>query len=503
MEIVVVFLIFLSGFITNFLSVWPSNIIVGFDQARDLFDATVIFRDHNLRFIGPVAGNNPNLHHGVLFLYYLIPGLVLFNGSPMGPAIINCVFNAFTSVILYFFAKSLFKTKRAGVAAGIIAAFSFQLTQFSGWLSNPTVTITTVPVFFFGLWQYYKGKKNWLPIAFFFLGITIQFELFFIYLIPTLAIIWIALRLKLPSLKLTIISILSFCLATCTMIATELKFHFAGVLSILQAGKMVGNITHTNFFQLLEMFLKRWEVFYLNISPNYPTVGNVIGIILITFLVFETITNKKYRPRNLFLLIYYFSPGIMLILGYHNAPWFLIGRPSAAILIIAWAISKLRSKFLIAAILALVVWNNVSALKNVYGQGQTLLEPDQGALMTDQLKAIDYTYNSSQKTEFEINTVTNPLYINALWGYQYYWYGKNHYGFLPTWGGGDQVYPYDTLTKETGNERYIYLIMDETGRIGERYRDDARNWVIKTKNSKLVESQAFGAILVEKYERKR
>src|SRR5258708_36974873 len=89
-----IFSIFLFGFLLRVLSVLPANTIICFDQARDLFTATTIFRDHHLRIIGPTAGNNPNLHHGVLFWYYLIPPLVIFRGNPIGAVIWNSLFNA-------------------------------------------------------------------------------------------------------------------------------------------------------------------------------------------------------------------------------------------------------------------------------------------------------------------------------------------------------------------------------------------------------------------------
>jgi len=67
--------IFLFAFIVRFLSVWPANTIIGFDQARDLFDSAKILQG-DLRIIGPTAGNNPNLHHGVLWLYFMAVPLI-------------------------------------------------------------------------------------------------------------------------------------------------------------------------------------------------------------------------------------------------------------------------------------------------------------------------------------------------------------------------------------------------------------------------------------------
>jgi hypothetical protein len=490
-----VFLIFLFGFIIRIISVIPANTIIGFDQARDLFQATTIFRDHKLHIIGPTAGNNPNLHHGVLFWYYLIPGLVLFRGNPIGAVIENSFFNALSIIVMYFLGRDLFKSKRIGIIAAAITAVSYYYIQFSGWLSNPTGTFFTLPLFFLGLVEYKNGKKWGSPLSLFFLGLTIQFELFFLYLIPVLFIAFIILRPKFPSIKLMILSVFAFMIATSSMILTEIKFHFAGIRSILFAGQFVGG-EKPNFWGILITFLReKWETFYLNFWPQNKNLGTLIGILAVSFLIFEIIKNKQ-RQRNLFLLLWFFSPAIMFLLGQHNAPWFYIGRPAAAILIGAYLISKIKSKTIVVFILMAVIIANITAIRDSMGSGQALLEPDKSSFMSDQLTAIDYTYKNSNGQQFEINTLTNPLYVNAVWGYQYYWYGLQKYNYLPSFVGGDQLYPYNTLPKSTGQEKFLYLLMDMTDRISPQYRNE----IIKSadKLGHLVEEKQFGGIDVQK-----
>ncbi len=493
----IIFIIFLAGFLIRIFSIIPSNTIIGFDQARDLFTATTIFRDHHLAIIGPTAGNNPNLHHGVLFWYYIIPGLVIFHGNPIGATIWNSFFNCLAIFVIYLLGKDLFKSKKVGVIAAIVTATSFYLVQFSGWLSNPTGTFFTVPLFFWGLWKYKEGRKWGLPLAFLFLGLTIEFELFFIYLIPTGILAFLILKPKLPSIKLFILSVFLFLMATSTMVATEIKFHFAGVKSILFAGKLVGG-SRTNFFNLFIDFLQnRWETFYLNFWPQNKSIGTLIGVFAVCLLLYEIFKFKKTRQRNLFILLWFFSPAIMFILGEHNAPWFYIGRPIAAILIGSYLISKIKPSIVVIFVLLFITVANIFAIRDSYGKGQVLLEPDAASIMTSQLSAIDYTYKNSNGQEFEINTLTNPLYINALWGYQYYWYGKSKYNYLPTFGGGDQLYPYNTLGKPNGKEKFIYLIIDTTERIPPQYKIEIE--ASAKKIGKFVSKEKFGGIEVQKW----
>ena len=76
-----IILIFILGLTIRFLSPYPANTIIEFDQARDLFDAKKIILG-DIRTVGPTAENNANLHHGVAFLYYIIPPMILAKSNP-------------------------------------------------------------------------------------------------------------------------------------------------------------------------------------------------------------------------------------------------------------------------------------------------------------------------------------------------------------------------------------------------------------------------------------
>ncbi len=493
-------LIFILALYLRFISIFPSNIIIGFDQARDLSDAITIFRDQNLRIIGPTAGNNPNLHHGILYIYYLAIPLSLFSSSPVAAALWNSFFNALTVFVIFFLSKKMFNNTYSAVSSAFIVAVSFYFIQYAGWLSNPTVTLTTVPLFFLGLWMYYQKQNIGLIIASIALGLSIQFELFFIYLIPITVLIWLSLKFPLPKLKIAIFALVAFCLTTLTMIITEIKFQFGTVLGILNAGGKVSGEHADKLSQLSQFIHRAGNITALNLWPMDKTIGIYILLIIILFIVYQIF--KKYQSNNskalIFLLIYLLSPSIMLLLGYHNAPWFLIGLPPAIALASGYIIGKTNNIFLVIFFLVLIGYSNITVILENTSKGQILLEPDQGALLTDQLNAMEYTYQNSDNQPFSVNTLTNPLYINALWNYHFLWYGKNKFGFLPAWSGGDQLYPYNSMPKPNGDEKYLYLIIDQTHRIPLSYQQALISWA--DEQTKLVTEKVFGGIKVQKRE---
>ena len=470
-------LIFILAFVIRLFSVWPDNTIVGFDQARDFFQALQITRG-DLKIIGPVAGNNSSLHHGVAWLYFIALPILVGKGNPIWIVLWNSVFNALSAVAIYLLAQNMFN-KRAAIISALVAAFSYYFVSYSGWLSNPTLTLFTVPLFFYGLWQYYRGKsagwRTWgLPLCFLFLGLSIQLELFFIYLIPTFVIAWLILRPKFPGLKTSAYCLVTLFLSLSTMIATEIKFNFAGVKSLLSAGQLVGG-SGTNISQFINRFA---DTFAQNLVPG--------SFILLLVLLLKIKGHKNLQ----FLLIYLLSPALMLFLGYHSAPWFLIGLPPAICLLTGYVLSLIP----LGGIIPIVIF---ICFFNLRGNKLTLLEPDKAALLTKQIQVMNYTYQNSKGQPFAINTVTNPLYINAVWAWNYRWYSQK-YGFLPSFAGGDQLPPYNVLPKSDGQEKIFYLIIDQTPRIPPIYTANAQNWA--KENGKLVEEKDFDGIKVEKYQ---
>ena len=489
--------IVLLGLAFRLLSIQDNNIIIGFDQARDLFSAKTIWTHKDLKIIGPTAGNNTDLHHGILWSYFILPPIILFGGNPYFVSFWNSLFNLGAVVSIYFLAKSVFKSSKTGLISAFLAAVSIYFVEYSSWLSNPSPTLLTVPLFFFGVWKYAREKHWGLVVAFISLGLSIQFELFFIYLIPIFLLLCFILKLKFPDLKTLTFSVMGFCIVTSTMIVTEIKYNFSGIASILGAGSDVGGGEDklVNVPKYVDRFLL---TFSQTLFPQSLDLGRIVGILTVLaflFLVIKNFKDKKKVKPYVFILVYLLSSSIMLFLGYHDAPWFLIGLSPAIIVSVGFLMSKINNNYLLGLVLLLIGILNYQTLSGTKGVGQPLLGPDRASIMAKQLETIDYTYRASEGESFAVNTLTNPLYINAVWGYHYDWFDKI-YGYKPSWGGGDQLYPYNTLESMTGREKYLYLIFDTTPRVPYVHTLLMQKWA--NERSELIEEKGFGGIKVEK-----
>ena len=501
--ILILLVFFIFGFWLRYENIKEANIVFDYDQTEDLFYTYKIAVDHKLPIIGRAIYGDPRLHHGVFFYYYNFLPFITSGGSPFASAYWNSFFNAGVLLIIFLLSKSIFGKNLPALLSASIVATSFEFIKFSNWLTIDTVAIFLVPLFYFGLWKYYLDKKWGFVLAAISLGLSIQTDLSFLYLIPILLIYWFIFKPKLPSFKLLLLSTLAFIGTISTMILTEIKLNFSGVKTLLNFSSTFGE-TNLPYTQRVALF---WtdlgKNFSNNLLPQRQDLGTILIVVIVLVAILSFLKTKKKQEKSgiYFCLLYLFSPAVTLILGYHQKPWFLIGLPPAIALLSGYAISKLKYIFLILPVIALIVISNSSLVLSRPHKSYELFDSiyDSTSDLNDQLQVIKYTYEKTAGQPFAINAVTYPLYYNGMWAYLYNWYGKGQYGYVPGWLGGDQLHPYDLLSKSPDNEKYFYLLISETSRIPEIYKTFGKIW--GNNHGKLIEEKSIGGFTVLKYEK--
>lgn len=498
-----IFLILIFGIWLRLKNIEGYNLIFDYDQYEDQFYTYTIAVDRNPAVIGRAIYGDPRLHHGVFYYYYNLAPFLLSGGNPLVSAYWNILFNVLTAVILFIFAKSIFKKNLPSFISAVIAASSFELIKFSSWLTIDTAAIFLVPLFFLGLWIYCENKKWGLVLSSVTLGLSIQTDLSFLYLIAILIIYWLILRPKIPDLKLLLLSALSFLATTSTLILTEIKLNFIGIKTLLNFSN-ISEAASLSSTERLTLFIGDFITnFTNNLFPRKPELGIFLAgavILMLLYFLFSNKTPKQEEKGIRFLLLYLFSPAITLLIGYHDKPWFLIGLPPAIALVLGYVVSKLNI-YLIIPILFLIIGSSTNIILQRPNDAYKLFDDiyDSTSYLKYQLQVVDYTYQQAKGGSFAINAVTYPLYYNGMWAYLYHWYGKSHYGYLPGWLGGDQLHPYDLLPK-AGDKKNFYMIISETSRIPDIYKNKGRNWA--TENGKLIEEKKFTGFSVLKMETK-
>lgn len=500
--------VFILAILIRFLY-FPNNIYFGYDQARDAFAALEILNG-DLKLVGPTTAFE-GLHHGVLYYYILAPFYGLGKFSPEVTAAALRIFNALGIFLIFYLAKILFN-KRVGLLAAFLFAISFEQSQFAIYMGNPSVAVLSMTLMYSGLVMVIWGKKNiGLPFALLGFGASVQFQFALTYLILPLILILLIYRrtfLKLP-LKLWVFSFGTLVFSILTFLVAELKYNFPtihGLLALTQSGsdKSIFNILNTYLFEVGRMLS-------FNFINDWPINSLVMVILLMVFI--WLLKTKEYRPKLIFLGIWFFSLLITFAVNggvldpKNNVPLFYpnVGVSIALLIFASFLLLKLFNKSKLATILAvvLILSANLQLVKTQNPNG-TISEIDvqQGMLLGDQKKVLDYIYQDANGEAFAVGGITMPLFINTTWSYLFEWYGRQKYGYLPIWNGKNALGYAGNLKVQETQERLPskrYVIIEPTRGIAPYLIED----YLKEESyfTKVVDQKNIGDFIVQTREK--
>lgn len=493
-------LILAFGLVLRIANTKGFNTLFDYDQYEDLFHTRKILLG-DPPIIGRAVYGNPNLHHGVFYFYYNLIPYLLFKASPVAIIAWNNIFNICAGAIIFILAKLISKNNLSALISAFIVSVSYEYIQFSGWISSAAPGLFSVPLYFLGLWAYYRGKKWGLPATAFGLGMSIQLDLLFIYLVPIFVVFFLLFRPKLPSVKTLLVSGSILLAFASTFILTEIKLGFTGINTLTHFSQTFDD-SKISYLDRIKMFVDKLEFAFANsLFPTYPKYSVVLSFVILFAAVFFLISSRveKSEKKGLaFILLFLFSPAVMLIFGFHKQPWFLIGLPPAIALLFGFILSKIKYRLLVFLIIGAVSLSNINAIRKNYGQGPPLFKAETSSLLSSQLSVVDYTYQMSNGEPFSINSVTYPLYHNALWEYHYHWYGDSKFGYKPDWLGGEQLPMYRYLTRINKGKNLIYVIIDNTQRIPSGQKNKGKEWAVV--QGDVVEEKQIGGFTVLKVE---
>lgn len=499
-------IIFLLALFLRFLY-FPENIYFGYDQARDAYVSLDILKG-DLKIVGPPTSVE-GLYHGVLYYYILAPLYLIGNHNPEFIAVALKVFNA-SGIFLIFFIGSILFNQRVGAIASLLYAVSFEQTQFSIYMGNPTLAVLSVLLMYTGLAMVIFKQRSWgFPLATLGLGFSIQFQFALIYLfIPFLVLLVIFRKIFLNfPLKIWLFSAASLILSLLTFILAEIKYNFRtlNTLSALSgAEKNMENILKTYVYTLQKMIS-----FNLTESLLVVNITMLVLLILFTFFLYK----KKISKQLIFLSIWFFSIiGTILVSGgvadlRNNVPLYYpnVGVSLALLIFVAFLVSRLfeRNKLLGILILGFIIGANLNMVQSFNQKGTVSeINVQQGMLLSDEKKVLDYMYNESGSQLFAAKGITMPFYINTTWSYLFEWYGKKTYGYIPIWNGKNaEGFPGNLKVVEVqeGLPPLRFLIIEPTRGVPTYLIDE----YLKEESyfTKVVDEKKFGEFIVQKREK--
>lgn len=465
---------------------WPNYVTFGFEQARDALDAQRIFSEKRLTLIGPTT-EIEGIFHGPIYFYLIGLPYFLFGKNPASVSLLHILINITTIPIIFWVGKSLFD-KKVGLIAAFLFAVSYEVASYSLWLSNPSPGLPFIILAYFFLYRGLKENQKYYPLAFFFLGIAVQFDLIVImHLIPFVALYFIYQKPPVR-LKTVLLSGIGLLVPLANYPLFEIRHNFLMTKKFFEV--FSGQDTRfRNIFQYLIVYLNGLTKEFANVL--FPIHGFFAGLLMLALLFYlwrKLQTSKIPKEPWAWLLVWTFSalPIFLIAAAVTNSEFAFFGANAAiALLTGAWLNEMLKKKRKLSVILILffIFFANWRAWNNYYPNPQRkLFDSQKGVILKDLLKTIDYTYEQSGGDPFFVDTVTVPLYISPLWDYLYSWHGQEKFGYLPS---KDEETPIQFLIIEPGwGETYEIFTQKAIDHLNER--------------TEVEEEKNFGWVTVEK-----
>lgn len=466
-----------------------TQLVFGFDQARDAFSAYAIWHNFDLKILGPTT-DIPGVFHGVLWYYFL--ALAYFLGrTPQNAALLSLLMVFFSVPFVGLLTQKLFKNIKLTILVVALYVLSPLFQIFSRWLSNPSLALLITPLLLLSLWSYLTRpsiKSSLFSGLMFGALIQANFAYGIMLLIVPIYLWFFHSRPKLFEAGAFAFGLL---VATTSFLAGEIKFGGQSVLAIANFLSKEGANPSASTV-VLNLFDRIFNALAITVLP-WP---KLVAIIFLAFLVFTPRRQSKSANSQplAFLLIWLFGYVIfqMFSSAVVGSAFILATFVLPVCVLFAWLLIRSRFAVLVIFIFAVQILTIFQWAKNSFSP----ISVQRAMFITDEEKLVDYTYEQAKNQPFIIMTITNPLYINTTWAYLYQFYGQPKYKYLPFWAGPDQAGYLGNLPQKPFGENLRYLIIEDTSSITEFYV--AKIIYEEDKVSDIVEQKSFGTFRVQK-----
>lgn len=490
--IVILSIIFFFGLFLRINNLYDT-FFYGHDQARDFHTVFEMLTIPKLKITGP-GTDIPGLFAGPLFYYLAAIPSMLFNFNPNAFAALLICINLVGIPLIYIMGK-----RYANFTVGIIAAFlwalSFELSNFSRFISNPSLLPISGLIFFLGLYFFFIEKKQkGLLISIIGYGLATQTEFYPVYLGILYPLFFWLFKTR-PTRKTAIYSVILVILFFSSFVIAEFKFHFMGVRSLFTyLSESHGYMTIFDSIRLYYNSLAR------TLSLNIFGMGNPISFILFflsygmfLFLPFE-------KKKKLFLSVWLFATVPLSIFKTNLVGGNFVHSPLYAsyilvvAIVIGTAIQTKKFRFIgILLLLTISFFQLQLYIRDNFTESFAL--GHQPMTYHDEKQVVSYTYEQAHGKPFSICSVSNPLFINILWS-AVYKLNSEKYGYLPFWSGPSQGASATFLQLDSDHVPLRFLIIEPSSQLPEHALPTTL--YAENKISRLVEEKTYGKIRVQK-----
>jgi len=441
---------FLAAFIFRFWLVNHNQLNFGFDQSRDAFVSREIWENKDFKLLGPSAsGTHDTVYHGVLYYYVIGPLYTISQGNPLIAALGLAFIASFSVIPLFFLTKDLTKSVGWSAVVLMLYAFSAESAYLATWLSNPSLAILPIAVYYWSLYRVFGLRDNrFIYPLFIAAGLNLQSALWLIYyLIPILAgIVWFWYQPKgktwlLVHNKQLFLGFILLMMIVASIVLGQIKLWSVGIFNLGELGKATFRNETFQINDIVDFFRIYVEKSLKSLLPTFP-IGSLFLFIWLIYIV-----KSKLKPIDrIFFLTWYFAPLGLFLWHARNNLHILIGLEMCLMVLLAMGLQRLTKilpvplhRLVPVLIVFVYLLSQTKLIQNSHQLRLNTFSSQSGTFLADQLQLIETTYQQANGQPFSISSYTNPLGYNVTWSYLYNWYGLNKYGYKPVFFGPDQA----------------------------------------------------------------
>ncbi|MEI6774561.1 MAG: hypothetical protein WCL18_07435 [bacterium] len=289
------------------------------DIARDFLLIEDIVVNNQITLIGPHSGGIDGVFHGPAWLYLNVPAFILGKGNPIAIGWFWAFLVISSIALVYFVTKKITDTKIAMISS---ALYGLIISDSSANLINPFGAVLLSPLFFYFFVQYIaKHKAKDLVLAFFTLGMIIQFQMAWGVPIFFLSLPIIIHKIITQRKYLHIFSYGILAIPLSTFVLFDLRHQFLQIKSVLAYVTHTSTQARGNVFVFLGGRLQEMFLSLLN-TVSFGNIFLQLYFSLVFVFTIYYIKTKKARHSPLLNYLLYFYVGYwILTLFYKGTMW--------------------------------------------------------------------------------------------------------------------------------------------------------------------------------------
>ena len=306
------FLILLLGAFLRFYKISQYMTFLG-DEGRDALVARRLL-EGDLVFVGPGTSVG-NMYLGPFYYYFMAPFLLIFNYSPVGPAIGVAILGVFTIFLVWFAAKMFFNSYLSSFYVSLLYALSPVVIIYSRHSWNPNIMPFFSLLLTYSIWKFWRDKDyRFILLASFSFGVCLQSHYLALAMIPFIFIFFLISLIESIKIKrykmffrYTFFSFLIFSLLMLPLALFDAKHgwrNFYAFSDFLFSGQ--GGVSFNLFF-VISKFYSVWSLLVTRlIAAKNVFWGSRLSLALLLLVVWEIIyllKRQKFEELKPFLFI--------------------------------------------------------------------------------------------------------------------------------------------------------------------------------------------------------